>query len=635
MSRKRKSEAKHFTEEQIRKFQNDPNIRYVDDHTLRFKYEFRIRLYEAWEIEKRQGIKRVLTENGYDLKELGDSFIQHLYINFKRNGRPQNTKTNQPVGSVQLFRTNPEDNEYFLSTGRFVKSRNGIRFSDDFANELFHKYPEQSIEEGLKAAGIDPAKVGYKRIYTLQRSFENQRPAEKERISYSSELIEKYKDHPYVKKITAKQFVLKDAFYDDACCLRRMRIDDILDLFEFDHKELPVSFKTRIRFRLNHHERSDVGLCMESEQALRINRNIMSALEKEAEKSLKEIHDIVPQLKPLQRKKLCQMIDAMVPDPGKKFTKKYILKTIGISRSSFYSCLKNAEYGLYWEKKESEDEKDVQVIREVLEHDEYPKGTRMIYMSMKKITGRQFGINKIRRLKRKYGITCPVRQANHNRRAARELLERNVCPNHLRRQFRMHRPLEIFLSDVTYLPYGDDKLAYGSACIDAVTGRVMALVISDSNDLSLADKTVETLISWEHSDHSVFHTDQGSLYLSDHFQKLLKDHNFRQSMSKRGNCWDNAPQESFFGHFKDEVNYKNCTHLYELIDLADRYMSYYNTERGQWTRNRMTPVRYQVYLQSMSDEEFSVYLEKETAKYEKMREKAAAKAIERAKTLGV
>ncbi len=106
-------------------------------------------------------------------------------------------------------------------------------------------------------------------------------------------------------------------------------------------------------------------------------------------------------------------------------------------------------------------------------------------------------------------------------------------------------------------------------------------------------------------------------------------------MSKRGNCWDNAPQESFFGHFKDEVNYKNCTHLYELIDLADRYLIYYNTERGQWTRNRMTPIHYQVYLQSMSDEEFSAYLEKETTKYEKMREKAAAKAIERAKTLGV
>ena len=152
MSRKRKSEAKHFTEEQIRKFQNDPNIRYVDDHTLRFKYEFRIKLYEAWETDKRAGVKRVLAENDYDFKGI-HKVIDTLCDIFARNGRPQNTKTNQPVGSVQLFRTNPEDNEYFLSTGRFVKSRNGIRFSDDFANELFHKYPEQSIEEGLKAAG--------------------------------------------------------------------------------------------------------------------------------------------------------------------------------------------------------------------------------------------------------------------------------------------------------------------------------------------------------------------------------------------------------------------------------------------------------------------------------------------------
>lgn len=634
MSSKNKSRAKHFTEIQIEKFRKDPNVRYVDDHTLRFKYEFRIKLYEAWETDKRAGVKHVLTENGYDLKELG-KLIDDLYTNFKRHGRPQNAKSDQLFRSIQSFRINPEDNEYLLSTGKFIKKNKGITFSDDFANELYHKYPEQTIEEGLKASGINPHKVGYQRIYALHRRFENGTPTGKGRSSYTDELIEKYKDHPYVKKITAKQFVLKEAFYDDAYCLRNMHIDDILDLFEFDYTNLPVSFKSRVRYNLCHHEKHGVGLCLESEQELRINRKIMSALEKEAEKSLQEIHDIVPDLNPLQRKKLCQMIDAMIPDPGKKFTKKYILKTIGISRSSFYSCLKNAEYGLYWEKKDSEDEKDVQVIREVLEHDEYPKGTRMIYMSMKKITGKQFGINKIRRLKQKYGIICPVRRANNNRRAARELLERNVRPNLLRRQFRMHRPLEVFLSDVTYLPYGDNKLAYGSACIDAVTGRVMALVISDSNDLSLADKTVETLINWEHSNHSVFHTDQGSLYLSDHFQRLLKDHGFRQSMSKRGNCWDNAPQESFFGHFKDEVDYKNCTHLYELIDMADRYLTYYNTERGQWTRNRMTPVRYQVYLQSMSDEEFSAYLEKETAKYEKMKEKAAAKAIERAKTLGV
>lgn len=635
MTRKGEFKPKHFTENQIEKFRNDPNVRYVDDHTIRFKYEFRIKLYAAWKTDKRIGVKRVLTENGYDLKELGRQLIGSLCQNFKLHGKPANSKSDLPVGSIQSFCTNPEVNEYLLSTGRFVKSRNGIRFSDDFANELFHKYPEQTVEEGLKAVGIDPQKVGYQRIYTLQRRFENGTSAGKGRRSYTDAQIEKYKDHPYVKKITAKQFVLKEAFYDDAYCLRNMHMDDILDLFEFDYKNLPISFKSRVRYRLVHHEKHGVGLCVDSEQALRILRNIMSALEKEAERSLREIHDIVPSLKPAERKRLCQMIDAMSPDPGKKFTKKYILKAIGISRSSFYSCLKNPEYGLYRERKDEQDEKDIQVIREVLAYDEYPKGTRMIYMRMKKITGKQFGINKIRRLKRKYGIICTVRKANNNRRAARELLKRNVCPNLLRRQFRMHRPLEVFLNDVTYIPYGDNKMAYGSACIDAVTGRLMALVISDSNDLSLADNTVETLVRYEHSDHSVFHTDQGSLYLSDHFQKLLKDNGFTQSMSKRGNCWDNAPQESFFGHFKDEVDLKSCTYLYEVIEKADRYFQYYNTERGQWTRNRMTPIRYQVYLQSMSDDEFSAYLENETAKYERMKEKAAAKAIERAQTLGV
>ena len=64
MSRKWKSRTKHFTEEQIEKFRNDPNVRYVDDHTIRFKYEFRLKLYEAWETEKRAGVKRVLRENG-------------------------------------------------------------------------------------------------------------------------------------------------------------------------------------------------------------------------------------------------------------------------------------------------------------------------------------------------------------------------------------------------------------------------------------------------------------------------------------------------------------------------------------------------------------------------------------------
>ena len=69
-----------------------------------------------------------------------------------------------------------------------------------------------------------------------------------------------------------------------------------------------------------------------------------------------------------------------------------------------------------------------------------------------------------------------------------------------------------------------------------------------------------------------------------------------QSMSRKGNCIDNAPIESFFGHMKDELDYMSCQSFEQLCLVIDEYMRYYNYERKQWTRNRMTPVKYRDYL---------------------------------------
>ena len=135
-------------------------------------------------------------------------------------------------------------------------------------------------------------------------------------------------------------------------------------------------------------------------------------------------------------------------------------------------------------------------------------------------------------------------------------------------------------------------------------------------------------------EQAMFHSDQGILYLSDDFQDRLKEMGMTQSMSKRGNCWDNSPQESFFGHFKDEVSFEDCKSFAELKKLIDNYSEYYNNERCQWTRNRMTPVEYDRYLRAMTDEEFSSYLEKEEGKYRQMQESSSVRAKQRAKTLG-
>ena len=62
--------------------------------------------------------------------------------------------------------------------------------------------------------------------------------------------------------------------------------------------------------------------------------------------------------------------------------------------------------------------------------------------------------------------------------------------------------------------------------------------------------------------------------------------------TRRGNCWDNAPQESFFGHMKDEVDFKSCTTFEEARVLVDDYMDYYNNHRSQWNMKKLTPAQY-------------------------------------------
>ena len=186
-----------------------------------------------------------------------------------------------------------------------------------------------------------------------------------------------------------------------------------------------------------------------------------------------------------------------------------------------------------------------------------------------------------------------------------------------------------------YLKYGNNKTAYKSTIKDSVTGKIDACVISDSNDLNLALDTLKKLDKDSYSNGSIFHSDQGILYLSDCFQDKLKEMGFIQSMSKRGNCQDNASMESLFGHFKDECNYHDCLTLDEVISKVNNYVDYYNNRRPQWNRNKMTPIEYEKYLLSLSKKEYGLYLKIEEDGYLKMKEKAKKLAIKRNKTLGV
>ncbi|HEY4478954.1 MAG TPA: IS3 family transposase, partial [Candidatus Paceibacterota bacterium] len=95
---------------------------------------------------------------------------------------------------------------------------------------------------------------------------------------------------------------------------------------------------------------------------------------------------------------------------------------------------------------------------------------------------------------------------------------------------------------------------------------------------------------------ALIHSDQGFHYTNPLYIEQIKGLNMIQSMSRRGNCIDNAPIESFFGHLKDDVDYKDCKTFDELHSLIATYMQYYNNERQQWDLKKMTPVGYRNHL---------------------------------------
>jgi putative transposase len=128
---------------------------------------------------------------------------------------------------------------------------------------------------------------------------------------------------------------------------------------------------------------------------------------------------------------------------------------------------------------------------------------------------------------------------------------------------------------------------------------VLAYHVSDSITLDIATKTIHKLMNNKkislHSE-ALIQSDQGSHYTSPRFQKHLKKYELDQSMSRRGNCWDNAPMKSFFGHLKDEVDYQSSKTLNKLKAKTNIYMVYYNNYRFQWNLKKMTPIQYRNHL---------------------------------------
>lgn len=275
----------------------------------------------------------------------------------------------------------------------------------------------------------------------------------------------------------------------------------------------------------------------------------------------------------------------------------WLCKTSGVSRSGYYQWLNAVDTRKL---KDEQDRRDFEIILEAYKFRGYDKGSRGIHMRLLN-QGIRMNRKKIQRLMKKHGLKCPIRKSNPYRRMAKAMKTNNISNNLVNREFQNHGPCKILLTDITYLFYNHGNKAYLSVIKDAYTKQVMAYTISPSLAVDFVLETVNMLVrnyGTSLSNETILHSDQGCHYTSISFRQLLKDKDLRQSMSRRGNCWDNAPQESFFGHMKDEIHLERCKSYFDLKAEIDDYMDYYNNDRYQWNLAKLSPNQYANYLKS-------------------------------------
>ena len=175
-----------------------------------------------------------------------------------------------------------------------------------------------------------------------------------------------------------------------------------------------------------------------------------------------------------------------------------------------------------------------------------------------------------------------------------------IAPNQLNRQFKVDTPNQAYVGDMTYIPTGEGWL-YLAVVIDLYSRRVVGWSMADNMKTKLVNDALIMAI-WKRKPKKglLWHTDRGSQYASVDHRKLLKRHGIKQSMSRKGNCWDNAVSESFFHTLKTEcVNHeKYPTREQAKKSIFDYIEVFYNRQRIHSSNDYLSPVDFEMQFKA-------------------------------------
>jgi len=274
-----------------------------------------------------------------------------------------------------------------------------------------------------------------------------------------------------------------------------------------------------------------------------------------------------------------------------EFNVTVMCRVLELNRSAYYHWINN---GCIVNKV---DEKLNNLVKDIFYQYREVYGTRRIKEALVQEYGVIVSTRKIAKCMKEVGVVVKMKRkfkvvttdSNHNH---------AISPNRLQRDFRTNVPDEVYVGDITYIRTQQGWL-YLAVVIDLFSRKVVGWSMDDNMETPLVNNALlMALHNRTPPPELIWHTDRGSQYASDSHRELLAEHDILQSMSRKGDCWDNAVSESFFHSLKTELVYHERfktraeanQSIFEYIEV------FYNRQRLHSTNDYMSPVNYELKM---------------------------------------
>jgi len=264
-----------------------------------------------------------------------------------------------------------------------------------------------------------------------------------------------------------------------------------------------------------------------------------------------------------------------------------LCKALGLSRSGYHAW-KRRKPSL----RKLEEERIVKAIKAAHERGRGTYGPEKIQTEILAVDGLEVGLNRIKRLRRKHGIRCKQRRKFKATTDSRHKMP--VAPNLLRQKFEVFKPNQVWVADITYIPT-DEGWLYLAGIKDLCTKEIVGYALNERMTHALVGRALfRAVAARKPSKGLIHHSDRGSQYCSKNYLKIIKQFGIVPSMSRKGNCYDNAPMESWFGTLKSELTHHRHyrTRQEATREIVEYIEVFYNRQRRHAKLGNISPAEY-------------------------------------------